>query len=95
MSFFCLCTSAHKTSAKKTGVMQDGIPESHKNPARVCSLETNTQHKEEGEVSITHCQLTAPVMEKHTHRGQGPAEITFQEGTSSNNKGERNTIKVW
>lgn len=54
-----------------------------------CSPESNTQHKEGGEVSITHCHGKA-----HTE-ARDLLEITFQEGSSSNIKGEGNTIQVW
>lgn len=58
------------------------------------ALESNTQHREHGDVSLTHCQLTAPMMEKHTE-ATASLEITFQEGSSAHIKGERNTMKVW
>lgn len=73
-------------------------PQATRNPAvHPCtrSLETNTQHKEDGAVSLTHGQLTAPGMEKTHTEARVPLEITFQEGSSADIKGERNTIKVW
>lgn len=53
-----------------------------------CSLEANTQRKQAGEVSLTHCQLTASMIQKHRQRPGPPWKSHFRKAVHQISKGK-------